>query len=184
MDIATSSISNMVMANIPHAAQEARRDSIARETIPQVSHLSKGLNSQTTAHGNAQLAPANSNLYIQADNLIRSEQIQKKSQKKTERENKKDQISTENNSSSQSVKASSSASTATVSSNTLNNGVEKISSVQAALDGAYGNTGASYSVDADNKREKESGYSSKVIASTYNAIIPDTSKGQTIDVTG
>ena len=36
MDVASSAISNVVNTSFPHAAQEARRDALAKETIPQL----------------------------------------------------------------------------------------------------------------------------------------------------
>ena len=180
MDVATSTISNLGIANIPHAAQEARRDSIARETIPQISHISKSLNSQATAQGNAQLAPANANLFILADTLIKAGQEKKGISRKQTKGKIQNEEQTEN--ASEAKKSASSVST--LSGNSLNQKVSDPAAIKAALGGAFGATGASYSKEAEDRRGKGEGFSSKVIADTYNNIVPDFSKGQQLDVEG
>ena len=70
MDIATSTISNIVTAGVPHAAQEARRDSMARETIPQINQNAQSANNAAVSQGSVQTAPVNSSLFIQTDVLI------------------------------------------------------------------------------------------------------------------
>lgn len=180
MDVATSTISNIGIANIPHAAQEARRDSIAREAIPQVNQTAKSLNTQPNVQGNAQLAPANANLYIQADTLIKTEQERKGLGKKQG----KGKVQKEEQTNKTASAETKSSSVSTLSGNTLNQNVSGPAAIKAALGGAFGSTGASYSQEADTKREKGEGFSSKVIADTYNNIVPDFSKGQQLDVEG
>lgn len=180
MDVATSTISNLGIANIPHAAQEARRDSIARDTIPQINHIAKGLNTQANAQGNAQLAPANSNLYIQADTIIKTGQEKKGISRKQNRG--KAQKAEQADTAVASEKTASSVST--LSGNSLGEKISDPAAIKAALGGIFGATGATYSQEADSKREKGEGFSSKVIAETYNNIAPDFSKGQQLDVEG
>lgn len=180
MDVANSTISNLGIASIPHAAQEARRDSIARETIPQINHTAKSLNGQATAQGNAQLAPANANLYIQADTIIKTGQEKKGIGKKQS----KGKIQKEEQSEKASTTEKTSSSTSTLSGNSLNQKISNPAAIKAALDGAFGASGASYSKEAEDKREKKEGFSSKVIADTYNNIVPDFSKGQQLDIEG
>ena len=72
MDIATSTISNIVTAGVPHAAQEARRDSMARETIPQINQNAQSANNAAVSQGSVQTAPVNSSLFIQTDVLIKA----------------------------------------------------------------------------------------------------------------
>lgn len=89
MDIATSTISNIVTAGVPHAAQEARRDSMARETIPQINQNAQSANNAAVSQGSVQTAPVNSSLFIQTDVLIKAngEKVSsKKELAKTEKE--------------------------------------------------------------------------------------------------
>ena len=180
MDVATSTISNLGIANIPHAAQEARRDSIARESIPQINHIAKSLNSQANAQGNAQLAPANANLYIQADTINKTVQEKKGIGRKQSKGKVQKEEQTDNTAASQKTASS----VSTLSGNTLNQKVSDPAALKAALGGVFGASGASYSKEADNRREKGEGFSSKVIAETYNDIAPNFSKGQQLDVEG
>ena len=180
MDVATSTISNLGIANIPHAAQEARRDSIARESIPQINHIAKSLNTQANAQGNAQLAPANANLYVQADTLIKTAQEKKGISKKQN----KGKVQKETQSGNTAAPEKTASTTSTLSGNTLSQNISDPAAIKAALGGIFGATGASYSQEADSKREKGEGFSSKVIAETYNNIKPDFSKGQQLDVEG
>ncbi|WP_281071975.1 hypothetical protein [Succinivibrio dextrinosolvens] len=180
MDVATSTISNLGIANIPHAAQEARRDSIARESIPQINHIAKSLNTQPNVQGNAQLAPANANLYVQAETIIKTGQEKKGISKKQSKGKVQKEAQGGNTAATEKIASS----TSTLSGNTLNQNVSEASGVKAALGGSFGSTGATYSKEADTRREKGEGFSSKVIADTYNSIIPDNSKGQQLDIEG
>jgi len=180
MDIATSTISNIVAAGIPHAAQEARRDSIARETIPQINQTASSLNGQGVAQGNAQLAPANSNLYAQVDNQIRSAHEKRNSEKKQSKEVKGH---SEAGKTATSAKAET-VSAVGISSQSLSGGVSKNAKTKASLGGSFGSMGAAYSSESDKRRAKGEGYSSKVIADTYNGIRPNESLGQGLDILG
>ncbi|MGN1282083.1 MAG: hypothetical protein ACI4UM_09340 [Succinivibrio sp.] len=180
MDVATSTISNIIAAGVPHAANEARRDSLARETIPQISQNSATQNSLATSQGAVQTAPANTNLYIQADSLIKTG---------IERTGfgKKDAVKSakkESGSDSKTTKAASSASS-TVSGNSLNQNVEASAKMNASLGGSFGsNGGASYSKDAEQRRKKGEGFSPKAIANAYNASEPRQTRGNYLDVSG
>ncbi len=179
MDVANSTITTLTTASIPHAAQEARRDSMNREVIPEISQTAKSLNGQGTAQGNAQLAPANANLYIQADSLLKVGQEKKNQTKNTQKSNSKE---TDKVDAKQSTKTSAtSASSATVNGQSIGSNVNAAAGLKAVLSGAYGKTGASFSDDAEKKKGKGHGYSSKVIAQTYNDIRPNYNLGSGFD---
>lgn len=178
MDIATSTISNIVTAGVPHAAQEARRDSMARETIPQINQNAQSANNAAVSQGSVQTAPVNSSLFIQTDVLIKAngEKVNgKKEFAKTEkREDTKETKGTGTS------KASSSSSATGAS---LGQSVTASGAMNAALGGSFGSsTGASYSQDAEDKRKKGEGYSSKAIANKYNSSRPKFNLGMSVNV--
>ncbi|MGN0902126.1 MAG: hypothetical protein ACI4M9_02475, partial [Succinivibrio sp.] len=72
MDVASSTISNVVSLGVSHAAQEARRDSIARETIPQINQNAATSTNVMVSQGQTQINPAQTSLFIQADTLIKN----------------------------------------------------------------------------------------------------------------
>ncbi len=188
MDIASTTISNIAVAAYPHAAQEARRDSLAKAAIPQIDQTSKQLNSQASGQGSAQLAPANANLYIQADSMLkvdaeRRSQNTRKNQKSAKREGT-ETVSEDKSTTAAKAGAQSAVASSSVSGQSLDGNITAASKVNAALGGSYGGNGASYSADAESKREKGEGYSSKVIASTYNGIAPSYTLGRSLDVLG
>ena len=90
MDIATSTISNIVTAGVPHAAQEARRDSMARETIPQINQNAQSANNAAVSQGSVQTAPVNSSLFIQTDVLIKANGEKVSSKKELAKTEKKE----------------------------------------------------------------------------------------------
>lgn len=181
MDVATSTISNIVSAGVPHAANEARRDSLARETIPQVAQNTALANNSAASQGAAQTAPVNTNLFIQADSFIKSGIERTLSGKKDTAKVSKKESGTET----KSAKAPG-ASSSTVSGNSLNQNIEAAAKMNASLGGSYGSTGggAFYSKDAEQRRKKGEGFSPKAIASAYNASEPRQTRGNFLDVSG
>ena len=178
MDVATSSISNIIAAGVPHAAQQARRDNLARETIPQITQNSQSANGQSVNQGAVQTAPAQTNLFIQADTAIKVG-LDRVNPTKEQKSSKKEETSETKES--KGAKAASSSSSATGAS--LSQNVTKAGAMNAALGGAFG-SGVSYSETADERRGKGKGFTSRVIAKAYNASSPNYALGNSIDVRG
>lgn len=178
MDIATSTISNIVTAGVPHAAQEARRDSMARETIPQINHNAQSANNAAVSQGSVQTAPVNSSLFIQTDVLIKANGEKVSSKKELAKTEKKEDTKETKGTGGGKAASSSSASGAS-----LNQNVTASGAMNAALGGSFGSsTGASYSQDAEDKRKKGEGYSSKAIANKYNSSRPKFNLGMSVNV--
>ena len=185
MDIATSVISNMAVASFPHAAAEARRDTLARETIPQINQTAQSLNGQATSQGSVQTAPANANLYAQADALIKVGQEKHNQGKKEGKVSKKEEESSDT----KGLKGKSASSTSLTSTGaSLDQNVTAAGATNAALGGAFGSNsnqnqgGATYSEDLDKRHQKGEGFSSKAIAKAYNRVIPHQNLGLSLDV--
>lgn len=178
MDIATSTISNIVTAGVPHAAQEARRDSMARETIPQINQNAQSANNAAVSQGSVQTAPVNSSLFIQTDVLIKANGEKVSSKKELAKTEKKEETKETKGTGGGKAASSSSASGAS-----LNQNVTASGAMNAALGGSFGSsTGASYSQDAEDKRKKGEGYSSKAIANKYNSSRPNFNLGMSVNV--
>lgn len=178
MDIATSTISNIVTAGVPHAAQEARRDSMARETIPQISQNAQSANNAAVSQGSVQTAPVNSNLFIQTDVLIKANGEKVNGKKEFAKTEKKEDTKETKGSATSKASSSSSATGAS-----LGQSVTASGAMNAALGGSFGSsTGASYSQDAEDKRKKGEGYSSKAIANKYNSSRPKFNLGMSVNV--
>lgn len=178
MDIATSTISNIVTAGVPHAAQEARRDSMARETIPQINQNAQSANNAAVSQGSVQTAPVNSSLFIQTDVLIKANGEKVSSKKELAKIEKKEDTKETKGTGGGKAASSSSASGAS-----LNQNVTASGAMNAALGGSFGSsTGASYSQDAEDKRKKGEGYSSKAIANKYNSSRPNFNLGMSVNV--
>lgn len=178
MDIATSTISNIVTAGVPHAAQEARRDSMARETIPQINQNAQSANNAAVSQGSVQTAPVNSSLFIQTDVLIKANGEKVSSKKELAKTEKKEDTKETKGTCGGKAASSSSASGAS-----LNQNVTASGAMNAALGGSFGSsTGASYSQDAEDKRKKGEGYSSKAIANKYNSSRPNFNLGMSVNV--
>lgn len=178
MDIATSTISNIVTAGVPHAAQEARRDSMARETIPQINQNAQSANNAAVSQGSVQTAPVNSSLFIQTDVLIKANGEKVSSKKELAKTEKKEDTKETKGTGGGKAASSSSASGAS-----LNQNVTASGAMNAALCGSFGSsTGASYSQDAEDKRKKGEGYSSKAIANKYNSSRPKFNLGMSVNV--
>lgn len=178
MDIATSTISNIVTAGVPHAAQEARRDSMARETIPQINQNAQSANNAAVSQGSVQTAPVNSSLFIQTDVLIKANGEKVSSKKELAKTEKKEDTKDTKGTGGGKAASSSSASGAS-----LNQNVTASGAMNAALGGSFGSsTGASYSQDAEDKRKKGEGYSSKAIANKYNSSRPNFNLGMSVNV--
>lgn len=178
MDIATSTISNIVTAGVLHAAQEARRDSMARETIPQINQNAQSANNAAVSQGSVQTAPVNSSLFIQTDVLIKANGEKVSSKKELAKTEKKEDTKETKGTGGGKAASSSSASGAS-----LNQNVTASGAMNAALGGSFGSsTGASYSQDAEDKRKKGEGYSSKAIANKYNSSRPKFNLGMSVNV--
>ena len=178
MDIATSTISNIVTAGVPHAAQEARRDSMARETITQINQNAQSANNAAVSQGSVQTAPVNSSLFIQTDVLIKANGEKVSSIKELANTEKKEDTKETKGTGGGKAASSSSASGAS-----LNQNVTASGAMNAALGGSFGSsTGASYSQDAEDKRKKGEGYSSKAIANKYNSSRPKFNLGMSVNV--
>lgn len=178
MDIATSTISNIVTAGVPHAAQEARRDSMARETIPQINQNAQSANNAAVSQGSVQTAPVNSSLFIQTNVLIKANGEKVSSKKELAKTEKKEDTKETKGTGGGKAASSSSASGAS-----LNQNVTASGAMNAALGGSFGSsTGASYSQDAEDKRKKGEGYSSKAIANKYNSSRPNFNLGMSVNV--
>lgn len=178
MDIATSTISNIVTAGVPHAAQEARRDSMARETIPQINQNAQSANNAAVSQGSVQTAPVNSSLFIQTDVLIKANGEKVSSKKELAKTEKKEDTKETKGTGGGKAASSSSASGAS-----LNQNVTASGAMNAALGGSFGSsTGASYSQAAEDKRKKGEGYSSKAIANKYNSSRPKFNLGMSVNV--
>ena len=178
MDIATSTISNIVTAGVPHAAQEARRDSMLRETIPQINQNAQSANNAAVSQGSVQTAPVNSSLFIQTDVLIKANGEKVSSKKELAKTEKKEDTKETKGTGGGKAASSSSASGAS-----LNQNVTASGAMNAALGGSFGSsTGASYSQDAEDKRKKGEGYSSKAIANKYNSSKPNFNLGMSVNV--
>lgn len=178
MDIATSTISNIVTAGVPHAAQEARRDSMARETIPQINQNAQSANNAAVSQGSVQTAPVNSSLFIQTEVLIKANGEKVSSKKELAKTEKKEDTKETKGTGGGKAASSSSASGAS-----LNQNVTASGAMNAALGGSFGSSsGASYSQDAEDKRKKGEGYSSKAIANKYNSSRPKFNLGMSVNV--
>ena len=178
MDIATSTISNIVTAGVPHAAQEARRDSMARETIPQINQNAQSANNAAVSQGSVQTAPVNSSLFIQTDVLIKANGEKVSNKKELAKTEKKEDTKETKGTGGGKAASSSSASGAS-----LNQNVTASGAMNAALGGSFGSsTGASYSQNAEDKRKKGEGYSSKAIANKYNSSRPNFNLGMSVNV--
>lgn len=178
MDIATSTISNIVTAGVPHAAQEARRDSMARETIPQINQNAQSASNAAVSQGSVLTAPVNSSLFIQTDVLIKANGEKVSSKKELAKTEKKEDTKETKGTGGGKAASSSSASGAS-----LNQNVTASGAMNAALGGSFGSsTGASYSQDAEDKRKKGEGYSSKAIANKYNSSRPKFNLGMSVNV--
>ena len=178
MDIATSTISNIVTAGVPHAAQEARRDSMARETIPQINQNAQSANNAAVSQGSVQTAPVNSSLFIQTDVLIKANGEKVSSKKELAKTEK-----TEDTKETKGTGGGKAASSSSASGASLNQNVTASGAMNAALGGSFGSsTGASYSQDAEDKRKKGEGYSSKAIANKYNSSRPKFNLGMSVNV--
>lgn len=178
MDIATSTISNIVTAGVPHAAQEARRDSMVRETIPQISQNAQSSGNAAVSQGSVQTAPVNTNLFIQADVLIKTNGEKVTSKKETSKTDKKEDTKEAKGAGGGKASSSSSATGASLGQNVTASG-----SMNAALGGSFGSsTGASFSQDAEDKRQKGEGYSSKAIANRYNSSRPKFNLGMSVNI--
>lgn len=178
MDIATSTISNIVTAGVPHAAHEARRDSMARETIPQINQNAQSANNAAVSQGSVQTAPVNSSLFIQTDVLIKANGEKVSSKKELAKTEKKEDTKETKGTGGGKAASSSSASGAS-----LNQNVTASGAMNAALGGSFGSsTGTSYSQDAEDKRKKGEGYSSKAIANKYNSSRPKFNLGMSVNV--
>ena len=178
MDIATSTISNIVTAGVPHAAQEARRDSMLRETIPQINQNAQSANNAAVSQGSVQTAPVNPSLFIQTDVLIKANGEKVSSKKELAKTEKKEDTKVTKGTGGGKAASSSSASGAS-----LNQNITASGAMNAALGGSFGSsTGASYSQDAEDKRKKGEGYSSKAIANKYNSSRPKFNLGMSVNV--
>ena len=178
MDIATSTISNIVTAGVPHAAQEDRRDSMLRETIPQINQNAQSANNAAVSQGSVQTAPVNSSLFIQTDVLIKANGEKVSSKKELAKTEKKEDTKETKGTGGGKAASSSSASGAS-----LNQNLTASGAMNAALGGSFGSsTGASYSQDAEDKRKKGEGYSSKAIANKYNSSKPNFNLGMSVNV--
>ena len=132
MDIATSTISNIVTAGVPHAAQEARRDSMARETIPQINQNAQSANNAAVSQGSVQTAPVNSSLFIQTDVLIKANGEKVSSKKELAKTEKKEDTKETKGTGGGKAASSSSASGAS-----LNQNVTASGAMNAALGGSF-----------------------------------------------
>lgn len=178
MDIATSTISNIVTAGVPHAAQEARMDSMARETIPQINQNAQSANNAAVSQGSVQTAPVNSSLFIQTDVLIKANGEKVSSKKELAKTEKK-----EDTKETKGIGGGKAASSSSASGASLNQNVTASGAMNTALGGSFGSsTGASYSQDAEDKRKKGEGYSSKAIANKYNSSRPKFNLGMSVNV--
>ena len=178
MDSAISTISNIVTAGVHHAAKEDRRDSMARETIPQINQNAQSANNAAVSQGSVQTAPVNSSLFIQTDVLIKANGEKVSSKKELAKTEKKEDTKETKGTGGGKAASSSSASGAS-----LNQNVTASGAMNAALGGSFGSsTGASYSQDAEDKRKKGEGYSSKAIANKYNSSRPNFNLGMSVNV--
>lgn len=179
MDVASSAISNVVNTSFPHAAQEARRDALAKETIPQLNQSANSNPNNAVAQGQSQLNPAQSSLFIQAETIIKTQS--EKSINKDNKVDKKEGTSTKEAKESSSTKGA--ASTTSTSGQSLQSPVDGIGQMKAALGGSFGaNNGANYSDVFEKKRKKGQGFSGKAIAKTYNSSLPSNNIGTMLDI--
>ena len=177
MDIVNSTISNVVNIGLPQGAAEARRDSMARETIPQLNQNAASSQNQGAAH-----VPTSSNLFIQTDSILKVSQEKNLSQKGTIK-NKKEEKTTEAKAEKAKEQGGASGASSSLSSKSLSSKVASIDEIRATLSGAFGKSGVDYSLDADQKREKGNGYKSKTIASKYGSCAQRSVYGNFIDTT-
>lgn len=192
MGIATSTVASIVNTGFAVGAQEARKDAIARNTIPQINQNSQSKNSNAFSQTQSQLSPERSALYVQSDaiNKAVSEKEQQKHKedrlKNDEKEGREAKVhSSEGESTAQEPQASSASYSAAVSTAVSATGSSLDSEVtQAGVihEAASAVLGAAYSEDADEKREKGSGFTSKVVAEAYNAIVPKDALGKNVNV--
>ena len=192
MGIATSTVTSIVNTGIAIGAQEARKDAIARNSIPQINQNAQSKNSNAFSQAQSQLAPEQSALYVQSDaiNKVVSEREQQKHKedklKNEERESKEKSLEDgdfEDVNELQGVKGNSSVAHVSTSVSASGNSLDKdVTSIGVIHESASAVLGATYSEEADDRREKGNGFSSKVIASTYNAINPNVSLGRNVNV--
>lgn len=179
MDVASSAISNVVNTSFPHAAQEARRDALAKETIPQLNQSANSNPNNAVAQGQSQTNPAQSSLFIQAETIIKSHND--KSVNKENKTDRKETAGTKEAKESNSAKGASS--TTSTSGQSLQSPIEGIGQMKAALGGSFGaNNGANYSDEFEKKRKKGQGFSGKAIAKTYNSSLPSNNIGTMLDI--
>ena len=179
MDVASSAISNVVNTSFPHAAQEARRDALAKETIPQLNQSANSNPNNSVAQGQSQTNPAQSSLFIQAETIIKSHND--KSVNKENKTDKKETAGTKEAKEGNSAKGASS--TTSTSGQALQSPIEGIGQMKAALGGSFGaNNGANYSDEFEKKRKKGQGFSGKAIAKTYNSSLPSNNIGTMLDI--
>ncbi|MGN0915358.1 MAG: hypothetical protein ACI4NE_03280 [Succinivibrio sp.] len=180
MDVASSTISNVVSLGVSHAAQEARRDSIARETIPQINQNAATSTNVMVSQGQTQISPAQTSLFIQADTLIKNfNEKSSVSRKETKTVKKESEVKE-----AKETEASSSASSS-ASGSSLEKEVTAAGGTNAALGGSFGVTGVAFSADADKRRQKkQGGYTAKAVADAYSKITPNFNKGIHIDIRG
>lgn len=182
MDIVNSTISNVVNIGLPQGAAEARRDSMARETIPQLNQNAASSQNQGAAQNTAANVPTSSNLFIQTDSILKVSQEKNFSQKGTIK-NKKEEKTTEAKAEKAKEQGGASGASSSLSSKSLSSKVASIDEIRATLSGAFGKSGVDYSLDADQKREKGNGYKSKTIASKYGSCAQRSVYGNFIDTT-
>ena len=179
MDVASSAISNVVKTSFPHAAQEARRDALAKETIPQLNQSANSNPNNAVAQGQSQTNPAQSSLIIQAETNIKTHND--KSVNKENKADKKESVGSKETKEGSSAKGASS--TTSTSGQSLQSPVDGIGQMKAALGGSFGaNNGANYSDEFEKKRKKGQGFSGKAIAKTYNSSIPSNNIGTMLDI--
>lgn len=192
MGIATSTVTSIVNTGIAIGAQEARKDAIARNSIPQINQNAQSKNSNAFSQAQSQLAPEHSALYVQSDaiNKVVSEREQQKHKgdklKNEERESKEKSLEDgdfEGVNELQGVKGTSAVAHVSTSVSASGNSLDKdVTSIGVIHESASAVLGSTYSEEADDRREKGNGFSSKVIASTYNAINPNVSLGRNVNV--
>lgn len=132
MDVASSAISNVVNTSFPHAAQEARRDALAKETIPQLNQSANSNPNNAVAQGQSQTNPAQSSLFIQAETIIKTHND--KSVNKENKADKKESVGSKETKEGSSAKGASS--TTSTSGQSLQSPVDGIGQMKAALGGS------------------------------------------------
>ena len=121
---------------------------------------------------------SSNNETIQTDVLIKANGEKVSSKKELAKTEKKEDTKETKGTGGGKAASSSSASGAS-----LNQNVTASGAMNAALGGSFGSsTGASYSQDAEDKRKKGEGYSSKAIANKYNSSRPKFNLGMSVNV--